>query len=172
MPLTVPRSALKPIYDWRIERSLYGRETIKYGPVYAYYADLIAFKLQASTPILVEVRGENCGVLFREISKNFTGTGNAGIRIALPSNDAYLVTLSNPSPSPASASGEILVGRMVQEQTSYIYYTYYTEYRTRTEYGPLYPLRFVWLVVALVGVVICIRVLWLQRLDYMLLRGQ
>jgi hypothetical protein len=61
---------------------------------------------------------------------------------------------------------------MVQEQTSYIYYTYYTEYRTRTEYGSLYPLRFVWLVVALVGVVICIRVLWLQRLDYMLLRGQ
>lgn len=105
MPLTVPRSALKPIYDWRIERSLYGRETIKYGPVYAYYVDLIAFKLQASTPILVEVRGENCGVLFREISKNFTGTGNAGIRIALPSNDAYLVTLSNPSPSPASVSG-------------------------------------------------------------------
>jgi hypothetical protein len=105
MPLTVPRSALKPIYDWRIERSLYGRETIKYGPVYAYYADLIAFKLQASTPILVKVRGENCGVLLREISKNFTGTGNAGIRIALPSNDAYLVTLSNPSPSPASVSG-------------------------------------------------------------------
>lgn len=55
---------------------------------------------------------------------------------------------------------------------SYPYCIYDIEYRTRIEYGPLYPLRFVWLMMALVGVVICVRALWLQRLDHILLKGQ
>jgi hypothetical protein len=155
------------VHNWKVETTVGSGASITYGPFNAYYegSDVIVLMLQASAPILVEVYGKSNGVVFCETSKNFTGTGSSGLWIGIWPNDTYKITVFNTIPSPQFVSGEIAVGRIVQENTPIPYTTYYT----KIEYGPLYSSRFIWLIITLIGIAIgittfCMHELYLREL--------
>jgi hypothetical protein len=141
------------IHNWKVETTIGSGSSITYGPFNAYYegSNVIVLMLQAPAPILVEVYGKINGVVFYETSKNFTGTGNNGLWIGIWPNDTYQITIFNTIPSPQFVSGEISVGRTVQENTPLPYTTYYT----KIEYGPVYSTRFIWLIIILMGIALC-----------------